>query len=121
MGALDGIQEEIQQVAEQAGNAVVGIGQRWGVGSGVVLGKDQILTNAHNVRGEEVSVTFPSSHCRTQVGEGCASRWVSLQVSNAVSEDLVADASPAASSTTPRCCLAHPADRLSVATDDYWA
>ena len=41
---------------EQVGNAVVGIGQRWGVGSGVVLGKDQILTNAHNVRGDEVSV-----------------------------------------------------------------
>ena len=65
MGALDGIQEEIQQVAEQAGNAVVGIGQRWGVGSGVVLGKDQILTNAHNVRGEEVSVTFPDGHTAT--------------------------------------------------------
>jgi S1-C subfamily serine protease len=65
MGALDGIQEEIQQVAEQAGNAVVGIGQRWGVGSGVVLGKDQILTNAHNVRGEEVSVTFPDGHSAT--------------------------------------------------------
>ena len=65
MGALDGIQEEIQQVAKQAGNAVVGIGQRWGVGSGVVLGKDQILTNAHNVRGEEVSVTFPDGHTAT--------------------------------------------------------
>ena len=65
MGALDGIQEEIQQVAEQAGNAVVGIGQRWGVGSGVVLDKDQILTNAHNVRGEEVSVTFPDGHTAT--------------------------------------------------------
>ncbi|HEX5905979.1 MAG TPA: S1C family serine protease, partial [Propionibacteriaceae bacterium] len=65
MGALDGIQEEIQQVAEQAGNAVVGIGQRWGVGSGVVLGKDQILTNAHNVRGDEVSVTFPDGHTAT--------------------------------------------------------
>src|SRR5687767_5751980 len=62
-----------------------------------------------------------SSHCRTQVGEGCASRWVSLQVSSAVSEGLVAVASPAASNTTPRCCLAHPADRWSVATDDYWA
>jgi S1-C subfamily serine protease len=59
MGALDGIQEEIQGVVEQVGNAVVGIGQRWGVGSGVVLAKGQILTNAHNVRGDEVSVTFP--------------------------------------------------------------
>jgi serine protease Do len=62
MGALDGIQEEIQGVAERVGNAVVGIGQRWGVGSGVVLAKDQILTNAHNVRGDEVSVTFPDGH-----------------------------------------------------------
>jgi serine protease Do len=65
MGALDGIQEEIQGVAERVGNAVVGIGQRWGVGSGVVLGKDQILTNAHNVRGDEVTVTFPDGHTAT--------------------------------------------------------
>ena len=65
MGALDGIQEEIQGVVERVGNAVVGIGQRWGVGSGVVLGKDQILTNAHNVRGDEVTVTFPDGHTAT--------------------------------------------------------
>jgi serine protease Do len=58
MGALDGIQEEIQRVANQVSNAVVGIGQRWGVGSGIVVGKNQVLTNAHNVRGEEVEVTF---------------------------------------------------------------
>lgn len=58
MGSLDGIQEEIQRVAERVSNAVVGIGQRWGVGSGIVVGKDQVLTNAHNVRAEEVDVTF---------------------------------------------------------------
>ena len=62
MGALDGIQEEIQGVAERVGNSVVGIGQRWGVGSGVALGNGQILTNAHNVRGDEVTVTFPDGH-----------------------------------------------------------
>jgi serine protease Do len=37
---------------------VVGIGQRWGVGSGVVLGEGRVLTNAHNVRGSNVTVTF---------------------------------------------------------------
>jgi serine protease Do len=37
---------------------VVGIGQRWGVGSGVVLGEGRVLTNAHNVRGDQVTVTF---------------------------------------------------------------
>ena len=65
MAALDGIQEEIQRVAEQVGNAVVGIGQRWGVGSGVVLREGQVLTNAHNVRGEEATVTFPDGHTAT--------------------------------------------------------
>src|SRR4249920_1874478 len=62
MGALDGIQEEIQRVADRVSNAVVGIGQRWGVGSGVVIAKDQVLTNAHNVRADEVTVTFPDGH-----------------------------------------------------------
>ena len=65
MGMLDEIQQEIQQVAKQVGNAVVGIGQRWGVGSGVVLADGQILTNAHNVRGDEVTVTFPDGHTAT--------------------------------------------------------
>jgi S1-C subfamily serine protease len=65
MGVLDEIQGEIQRVADQAGKAVVGVGQRWGVGSGVVLGKDQILTNAHNVRGEEVTITLPDGQTAT--------------------------------------------------------
>jgi S1-C subfamily serine protease len=65
MGALDEIQQQIQQVAEQVGNSVVGIGQRWGVGSGVVIGNGQVLTNAHNVRADEVDVTFPDGHTAT--------------------------------------------------------
>jgi serine protease Do len=66
MGALDGIQEEIQSVANRAGKSVVGIGQRWGIGSGVVLAEGQVLTNAHNVRADEVEVTFPDG--RTETG-----------------------------------------------------
>jgi serine protease Do len=58
MTILDEIQAGIRQVAEGAGASVVGIGQRWGVGSGVVLGEGRVLTNAHNVRGEQVTVTF---------------------------------------------------------------
>jgi serine protease Do len=67
MGVLDGIQEEIQRVADQVSNAVVGVGQRWGVGSGVIIGKNQVLTNAHNVRADEVSVTFNDG--RTAMGQ----------------------------------------------------
>src|SRR5215469_14892766 len=58
MTMLDEIQTGIRQVAEGAGASVVGIGQRWGVGSGVVLGEGRVLTNAHNVRGDHVTVTF---------------------------------------------------------------
>jgi len=55
---LDEIQGSIRQLSEGAGTSVVGIGQRWGVGSGVVLGEGRVLTNAHNVRGDQVTVTF---------------------------------------------------------------
>jgi S1-C subfamily serine protease len=38
------------------------------VGSGVIISKDQVLTNAHNVRADEVSVTFNDG--RTATGPG---------------------------------------------------
>jgi len=58
MAILDEVGASIRQLAEGAGTSVVGIGQRWGAGSGVVLGEGRILTNAHNVRGDQVRVTF---------------------------------------------------------------
>src|ERR1700751_3088050 len=58
MTILDEIGASIKQRAEGAGTSVVGIGQRWGAGSGIVLGEGRILTNAHNVRGDQVTVTF---------------------------------------------------------------
>ena len=58
MTIFDEIQASIARLAENAGSSVVGIGQRWGVGSGIVLGEGRVLTNAHNVRGSQVTVTF---------------------------------------------------------------
>ena len=58
MAILDEIGASIKQLAEGAGTSVVGIGQRWGAGSGIVLGEGKVLTNAHNVRGDKVTVTF---------------------------------------------------------------
>jgi serine protease Do len=58
MTILDEIGASIKQLAEGPGASVVGIGQRWGVGSGIVLGEGTVLTNAHNVRGDRVTVTF---------------------------------------------------------------
>jgi len=58
MTILDEVGASIRQLGEGAGTSVVGIGQRWGVGSGIVLGEGRVLTNAHNVRGDRVAVTF---------------------------------------------------------------
>ena len=58
MAILDEIGASIRQLAEGAGTSVVGVGQRWGAGSGIVLGEGTVLTNAHNVRGDKVTVTF---------------------------------------------------------------
>jgi serine protease Do len=66
MTVLDEIGADIARLAEEAGSSVVGIGQRWGAGSGIVLGEGQVLTNAHNVRGSHVTVTFADG--RTEEG-----------------------------------------------------
>jgi S1-C subfamily serine protease len=66
MSILDEIGASIRQLAEGAGTSVVGIGQRWGAGSGIVYGEGKVLTNAHNVRGDRVTVTF--SDGRTEEG-----------------------------------------------------
>jgi serine protease Do len=58
MAILDEIGASIRQLAEGAGTSVVGIGHRWGAGSGIVLSEGKVLTNAHNVRGDQVTVTF---------------------------------------------------------------
>ncbi len=58
MSGLDEVQTAVRAVAETAGPAVVGIGHGWGTGSGVVIGDGAVLTNAHNVRGGEVAVSF---------------------------------------------------------------
>ena len=58
MAIFDEIQASIRQLSEGVGASVVGIGQRWGAGSGIVLGGGRVLTNAHNVRGDQVTVTF---------------------------------------------------------------
>jgi serine protease Do len=57
MSLLDDLSTSISAAAAAASPAVVGIGARLR-GSGVVLEKGKVLTNAHNIRGEEVTVTF---------------------------------------------------------------
>jgi serine protease Do len=55
---FDEVQAGIARLAEGAGPSVVGLGQRWGAGSGIVLDAGRVLTNAHNIRRSAVTVTF---------------------------------------------------------------
>ncbi|TMC63820.1 MAG: PDZ domain-containing protein [Chloroflexi bacterium] len=57
MTALDELQKTITDVSTRVGPSVVGIGSRLR-GSGVVIADGKILTNAHNVRGDEVTINF---------------------------------------------------------------
>jgi serine protease Do len=58
MSVLEELEGTIQGVVERFGPAVIGLGQGWGRGSGFVIDSNRVLTNAHNLRGDEVTVTF---------------------------------------------------------------
>jgi len=53
---LTAFQTVITTTAERVGPSVVGLGRGWGRGSGVVIAPGQVLTSAHNLRAEEVTV-----------------------------------------------------------------
>jgi serine protease Do len=55
--AIEELQSALASVAERVGPSIVGIGSRQR-GSGVVLGEGRVVTNAHNIRGDEVTVSF---------------------------------------------------------------
>jgi serine protease Do len=57
VSAITDIESAIAEVAANVGRAVVGLGRGWG-GSGVVIAPGRVLTNAHNIRHDEVTVTF---------------------------------------------------------------
>jgi len=113
MTILDEVGAGIRQLAEGAGTSVVGIGQRWGAGSGIVLGEGRILTNAHNVRGDQVTVTFADG--RTAEG-GVAARDIDgdLAVIEADTGEVPALAWASATPAeigTPVFALANPGGR----------
>jgi serine protease Do len=58
MAAVEEIQDTISAAVEGVGPAVVGLGRGWGRGSGVVIASGQVLTSAHNLRREEVTINF---------------------------------------------------------------
>ena len=66
-GVLDELENATVAVAERVGPAVVGIGAGWGLGSGVVVADNVVLTNAHNVSDPGVTLIFADG--RTAEGQ----------------------------------------------------
>lgn len=64
MSSLDDLSQALTSLTSTISPSVVGIGSRLR-GSGVVAAEGQVLTNAHNVRGDEVTVTFAGGRTAT--------------------------------------------------------
>ena len=58
MEFLEQLEAAVAKVGERVGPSVVRIGKGFGRGNGVVTAAGQVLTNAHNLRGPETTVTF---------------------------------------------------------------
>src|SRR6266508_2317496 len=65
MATLSDLSKTIASVAASASTSVVGIG-RHHRGSGIVVADGRVLTHAHNIRSDEVTVRFAGG--RTSVG-----------------------------------------------------
>ena len=59
MSTTTDFQAAIAGAVSRVGPGVVGFGRGWGRGSGVVVAPGRVLTTAHNVRSDEVTVNFP--------------------------------------------------------------
>jgi serine protease Do len=70
VAAVEDLERTIAAVAEAVGPAVVGLGRGWGLGSGVVVQDGQVLTSAHNLRREEVTVSFSDGRVETGTVSG---------------------------------------------------
>ena len=58
MTLLDDVQQMVERVADAVAASVVRIGRGPGRGAGIVLADGAVLTNAHNLRGSEATVSF---------------------------------------------------------------
>ncbi|MBA2367325.1 MAG: trypsin-like peptidase domain-containing protein [Actinobacteria bacterium] len=65
MTGIQDLQQALAGVAESVGASTVGIGGRRSAGSGIVIGEGRVLTNAHNLRSSEVTVTFADGRSET--------------------------------------------------------
>ena len=113
MEVLKSFQEAIAGAAERVGPSVVGLGRGWGLGSGVVIGEGQVLTNAHNVKREQVTVVFADG--RRETGEWTAADpdldLAVISVDTGSAAPIAWDPDEGPGTGTPVLALANPGGR----------
>jgi len=70
MSLLEELTAAIGRILDTAGSAVVRIGRAEGRGAGVIIATGVVLTSAHNLRGEETTVTFADGRSVTATVKG---------------------------------------------------
>ena len=65
MSVLEELGTALKTTSDIVASSVVGIGNRWSAGSGVVIASGQVLTNAHNLSDQEITVTFADDRTAT--------------------------------------------------------
>ena len=58
MSVFQELGDAVDRIAQEVGPSVAGLGRGPGFGSGVVITEGAVLTNAHNLRAEEVRLSF---------------------------------------------------------------
>jgi serine protease Do len=113
MEALKAFQDAIAGAAERVGPSVVGLGRGWGLGSGVVIGEGHVLTNAHNVRRDQVTVVFADG--RRETGEWTAADpdldLAVISVDTGTAAPVVWEPGDTPGTGTPVLALANPGGR----------
>ena len=113
MATLEDVRDRIVDLSERVGGAVVGIGHRWAVGSGVVVGPGRVVTNAHNIRRDEVTVTFADGRSATgrPVGVDVDGDVAVVEVDTGGVEPVALNGDSQVGIGTPVFALANPGGR----------
>ncbi|MBN1528309.1 MAG: serine protease [Thermoleophilaceae bacterium] len=110
---MEEIGSAIAEAAERTGPAVVGLGRGWALGSGVVIAPGKVLTCAHSLRGDEVTVTFGDGR-RAAASLAAADAELDLAVLDVDTEEIdpvTWEPGGAPAVGTPVIALANPGGR----------
>jgi serine protease Do len=122
MSTITEFQDAIGSVVARVGPATVGFGRGWGRGSGVIVAQDRVVTNAHNLRSDDVAVVFEDGRRERGTVAG-----LDADLDLAVVEVLTGDAEPVAHDPnreapaigTPVIAVANPGGRGLRATPGF--